>query len=222
LGPPLPIYNGVLRARLRSDVLARPRVRAGLALAAAGLGVVLVACLGLFVPVDHLTFEMLGRRTPSAVDVFAVQPTPVLLAILALTATRGARLRALAVYAAAFIVLECVEVAGKLWLPQPAGARPETVLGLHFAHSLPSGHAMRAALVLGLVAAQLPRGLRPVAYGAQVVLCAALVGYGSHYLSDVLAGSLFGLAGAVLLAGHLAPVSVRRPAPAPLPVAAPA
>jgi membrane-associated phospholipid phosphatase len=222
LGPLLPIYKDVLRARVRSDVLARPRVRAGLALAAAGLGVVLAACLGLFVPVDHLTFGVLGRRTPSAVDVFALQPTLVLLALLALSATRGQRLRALAVYAAAFIVVECVEVAGKLWLTQPAGARPETVLGLHFVHSLPSGHAMRAALVLGLVAAWLPRALRPVACEAQVVLCGALVGYGSHYLSDVLVGSLFGLAAAVLLAGHLAPVSVRRPAAAPVPVAAPA
>jgi len=68
-------------------------------------------------------------------------------------------------------------------------------------HSFPSGHAVRAVM-LAVVAL----GLGPVWFGVVMVLwaplvCLARVAMGVHYLSDVLAGMLFGLVmGGVTLA----------------------
>jgi undecaprenyl-diphosphatase len=60
-------------------------------------------------------------------------------------------------------------------------------------HSFPSGHAVRAVM-LAVVAL----GLGPLWFGALLALwvplvCLARVSMGVHYLSDILAGALFGL-----------------------------
>lgn len=68
-------------------------------------------------------------------------------------------------------------------------------------HSFPSGHAVRAVM-LAVVAL----GLGPIWFGVVIALwaplvCLARVAMGVHYLSDVLAGMLFGLVmGGVTLA----------------------
>lgn len=70
-------------------------------------------------------------------------------------------------------------------------------------HSFPSGHAARAALIFALA-----WGLAPgwFAWAATIwapLVCLARVITGLHYLSDVLAGILLGLAlGAIILAAH--------------------
>jgi undecaprenyl-diphosphatase len=67
-------------------------------------------------------------------------------------------------------------------------------------HSFPSGHAARAVMLAVMAA-----GLGPAWFGLSLILWAPLVtlarvAMGVHYLSDVLAGALFGLAmGLVML-----------------------
>jgi undecaprenyl-diphosphatase len=63
----------------------------------------------------------------------------------------------------------------------------------------PSGHSACAFAIAGVIASQLPKRWRPVAYG--LAACAGLgrMHMGSHYLLDVVGGALVGLAAAHLL-----------------------
>jgi membrane-associated phospholipid phosphatase len=133
---------------------------------------------------------------------FAPLQSVAVLGVLALTAAGGSRVRKLVRALAVICALELCEFAGKLLLAQPAGRLPETVLGVHFDHSLPSGHAMRAALLLGMLAVRLPRYGRVLCALAVCGLCVLLAGYGCHYPTDTLAGALLGLAGASWLSSR--------------------
>lgn len=113
---------------------------------------------------------------------------------------RNRRRRALAL-AAAFLVANAVEVAGKSLIARPAlllhrSAQPP--IRLHtFDTTFPSGHAARALLIAVAVAACLPR-LRPLLYGWVAAVAALLVVAGAHAPSDTAGGLL--LAALCLLA----------------------
>lgn len=97
-------------------------------------------------------------------------------------------------------------------------ARPsfEVPVAMAGGASWPSGHALAAGALWGTLAlVLLPRvrsGLRPAVVGAAllvvVVVATTRVLLGVHYLTDVVAGSLLGLAWAALVVGLLLP---RRP-----------
>lgn len=65
-------------------------------------------------------------------------------------------------------------------------------------HSFPSGHAARAALLAVLLAAWGPAWAAPIAVVWAPLVSLARVALGVHYLSDVVAGALLGLAAAAL------------------------
>jgi undecaprenyl-diphosphatase len=114
--------------------------------------------------------------------------------------------------------------------------RPAPVEGLipAQAFSFPSGHAMVAAafyLFVGYLAWQLLRGRTRVICAALLVLIALLIGLsrlylGVHYLTDVVAGYIAGIAwtDAVIVGGHLLERRrlARAGAPPPPPLTAPA
>lgn len=65
-------------------------------------------------------------------------------------------------------------------------------------HSFPSGHAARAVLLAVLLAAWGPAWAAPLAIVWAPLVSLARVALGVHYLSDVIAGALLGLAAAAL------------------------
>jgi len=65
-------------------------------------------------------------------------------------------------------------------------------------HSFPSGHAARAALLVVLLAAWGPGWAVPIAIVWAPLVSLARVALGVHYLSDVVAGALLGLAAAAV------------------------
>jgi undecaprenyl-diphosphatase len=81
-----------------------------------------------------------------------------------------------------------------------ARERPDagSAVPLPGSHSFPSGHALTAAVVLGLVAAMTPPARRPIAYVLAATLALAIgasrVVLNVHWVSDVTAGFLLGLA----------------------------
>jgi membrane-associated phospholipid phosphatase len=102
-------------------------------------------------------------------------------------ARRGRRDAALA-WAVAFVLANAVEVLGKSVLTRPA-------LNVHggayhgFDNSFPSGHTLRAVLLVALVSAVWPRLTWPAVVWAALAL-PALVLNGDHTPSDVLGGVL--------------------------------
>ena len=65
-------------------------------------------------------------------------------------------------------------------------------------HSFPSGHAARAALLAVLLAAWGPAWAAPIAVVWAPLVSLARVALGVHYLSDVVAGAILGLAAAAV------------------------
>lgn len=65
-------------------------------------------------------------------------------------------------------------------------------------HSFPSGHAARAVLLAVLLAAWGPAWAAPIAIAWAPLVSLARVALGVHYLSDVVAGAILGLAAAAL------------------------
>ncbi len=114
-------------------------------------------------------------------------------------------------FSAAFLLALLVATVLKLWLDFP---RPSAVLGdlvrvigeIEQHYSLPSGHAIYAALVVGALWPLMGRRGR-----IGLVLYAALVGWsriaaGMHFPADVLAGWVLGLS-CTALAGRLIPLA---------------
>jgi undecaprenyl-diphosphatase len=71
-------------------------------------------------------------------------------------------------------------------------------------HSFPSGHAARAAMLAVLLCAWGPTWAAPVAIAWAPLVSLARVALGVHYLSDVIAGGVLGLAAGVLAAATTA------------------
>jgi membrane-associated phospholipid phosphatase len=179
-----------------------------------------VTCAGLLTGFDRALYgqlTFLGPQ-PKALALFSPEPSVIILGLLALCWPRRGRLHDLAAHAVALATLECLEMGGKLLLPQPAGSLPGTVAGIHLTYSYPSGHAMRAALIFGLIALRLPRAARPACAAAAILVAGALVGWGDHYATDTLAGLLLAFIATRLLAR--AGTAERRAQPALAPVRA--
>jgi membrane-associated phospholipid phosphatase len=183
-----------LTVSLPARAVRSARPRPGV-LHAAALGLVLLTaatCAGLLTGIDRATYGQLAflGPQPSALHLFDPESTVIILILLAVLRPRRGRFHDLAAHTVTLAVLECFEVGGKLLLPQPAGSLPGAIAGVHLAYSYPSGHAMRAALILGLAALRLPRAARPACAAIAVLVAVALVGWGDHYATDTLAGLL--------------------------------
>jgi membrane-associated phospholipid phosphatase len=108
---------------------------------------------------------------------------------------RGRRLEAL-VWFAAWGAANVVELAGKYLLPRPDVHWSNGEARIHvagFDNSYPSGHSARAMVLAALVAYTWPR-LRPAAVLWVLLVPVALVASGAHTISDVVGGTLLGLA----------------------------
>jgi membrane-associated phospholipid phosphatase len=70
--------------------------------------------------------------------------------------------------------------------------------------SFPSGHATTAAAAATVLVLLLGRGMIPWAVAGVALVCASRIVVGAHFVSDVLAGALFGCLGTLWLAGFLA------------------
>jgi membrane-associated phospholipid phosphatase len=70
--------------------------------------------------------------------------------------------------------------------------------------SFPSGHATTAAAAATVLVLFCGTRLMPVAAVAVALVCASRVVLGAHFVSDVLAGALFGSLGTLWIAGFLA------------------
>jgi len=70
-------------------------------------------------------------------------------------------------------------------------------------HSFPSGHAARAALIAALGYYFLPTWAFAVLIAWAILVCGARVATGVHYLSDVLAGLVIGIAAGVLIVNFI-------------------
>ncbi|AJA11775.1 lipoprotein signal peptidase (plasmid) [Sphingopyxis fribergensis] len=171
-------------------------------------------------------FQAINAGTPAAMDplawVFSIVGSywtaPLMMLGLwywsksATTPARGAAvLHRLIGFSVAFLLALPAATVLKLWLDFP---RPPAVLGdlvrvtgeIEWHYSLPSGHAIYAALVVGALWPLMGRRGR-----IGLVLYAALVGWsriaaGMHFPADVLAGWVFGLS-CTALAGWLMPLA---------------
>jgi membrane-associated phospholipid phosphatase len=115
---------------------------------------------------------------------------------------RGRGLEAL-VWFGAWGAANVVELAGKYLLPRPDVYWSNGVARIHvagFDNSYPSGHSARAMVLAALVAYTWPR-LRPAAVLWVLLVPVALVASGAHSISDVVGGTLLGLA--LVLAAHV-------------------
>lgn len=129
----------------------------------------------------------------------------------------GVALRRWWAVVAVLVALTGVEVLLKVLLVQPAGLLgcPD---GIACSGSSPSGHVMRATLLLGVAATALWskgawRALAIVPAALVPVVALAMVSSGWHWASDVAAGGLYGLAGTLVVVACQRPRSVLTSAP---------
>jgi membrane-associated phospholipid phosphatase len=115
---------------------------------------------------------------------------------------RGRGLEAL-VWFGAWVAANAVELTGKYLLPRPEVHWSNGETRIHvggFDNSYPSGHSARAMVLAALVAYTWPR-LRLAAVLWVLLVPVALVASGAHTISDVVGGTLLGLA--LVLAAHV-------------------
>jgi membrane-associated phospholipid phosphatase len=170
------------------------------ALTCLGLAALLAAstAAGVFVALD---IELaLGLELPYEIDgwplaaLFGQWPSLAVLAVAAL-AWRRLALKVAVLAGVALVVVGLIDVAGKLWLEQPAGILAQDLpLFGYVAWSLPSGHAARAAMAAALLLPLLPRALRPVPFAIAAFLVGGAITHGHHYLTDLVVGGLLGAA----------------------------
>ncbi|CAN5534219.1 hypothetical protein BH24ACT22_BH24ACT22_03370 [soil metagenome] len=112
--------------------------------------------------------------------------------------------RALAVrLAAAMLITSLVELAMKLWLPQvpmPEDAARTSdfspVLDVPYSYPYPSGHLLRAMLLLGAIYLLWRNGIaRSLVVATLTAIALTRIYLGVHWASDVIGGVLLGLAG---------------------------
>ena len=117
------------------------------------------------------------------------------------------------------LIVEKVVLKEIVYRPRPGTSEPDAVLRHVPAHgpSFPSGHAIIAFALAGIVAPYLSRGWRIAAYVGAVAVAFSRIYLGAHNPLDVVAGAAAGLVIAAVLNLLLLPHHASAPATAPEP-----